>query len=937
MNWQSWKLSDWNAALVKAVFLDSARLDMPVTRIQASGKFLAECAGEGSDDATGAMQSFISSFGKDEAKIRGQFLWSKSLEKKFSADGLPSIFAALYLSLLAASADENTFDEGNFRARFKELLHPVQIRTISFECLPNLWTYMSNWTRTRAKRLNDCRQLILPAASDYERLIGYSKRLAFPAYRDEVKLQRVLAKAELDKETDFRSVAKELSRHRSDFSWTFQQELDLFVKFVSKSEFSKAFESPLWGAVQSITWEQERTAAASDGTYCLGIDVSDPGFPDLYLIADEGGRSVIGASKEYRAFPGQQNPKYAVMLPRALPWTPEALLDLGLKSPFFAKSRLGKQLAAGCVALFPDKYGNLTLEGEYFEDGPAGILLEGKCGTEFSLAAKKLGIKFVDAKADGRYGTWKVLIFDSISSQCLASLSYCLPQNAASALRQPWRPPRPTIAQAAWYGQSMLFNPASVPSVGMQGAESGSFELIDSLGDVNASGSLEEQAERFRIPPRAILDSPKSASIRLTLSGSGFLERNTAVSCSDFFPLAPPSRIAEPDSWLTDGTAGVLVAVDVRPELVQMGSQRRKFPLHRLPQLAVADQEAWCEPIEGKIDDLPPVADWISEALCLRLQGRSILSFADINLHVAPACEAAGMPSWIVRKLIFAAGWLMRVERRSSPFGLIAAARRTIAHLDEAMSTVRIVGMLSKSERLNLQNSLTSGESLRRIVSRPAGMGLGAVELTISDPGRMLELAKIFDLDVLDKKAFPAPLQLPIQYYGTLPEARKAFHDCEMEAWNPGKHCWDVVAGPMAEAVGSIFRTRGSQRWHYQVSTGSGFLTTDSEVWAFIFRLAATGIPVGEVAFNGDCAFNEELPRLPLLLTRWWLHWGGGYININERGGITLGGATDGNVWTKLADWMMPDPSLHKKNELQQETAIQRRKLALRLRSRSTN
>jgi hypothetical protein len=216
-------------------------------------------------------------------------------------------------------------------------------------------------------------------------------------------------------------------------------------------------------------------------------------------------------------------------------------------------------------------------------------------------------------------------------------------------------------------------------------------------------------------------------------------------------------------------------------------------------------------------------------------------------------------------------------------------------------------------------------------------MGLGAVELTTSDPGRMLELAKIFDLDVLDKKAFPAPLQLPIQYYGTLPEARKAFHDCEMEAWNPGKHCWDVVASPMAEAAGSIFRTRGSQRWHYQVSTGSGFLTTDSEVWAFIFRLAATGIPVGEVAFNGDCAFNEELPRLPLLLTRWWLHWGGGYININERGGITLGGVTDGNVWTKLADWMMPDPSLHKKNELQQETAIQRRKLALRLRSRSTN
>jgi hypothetical protein len=164
-NWRTWELKDWNDALLQAIALGGDGAGRRVVRIESSARYLAQITGDPDCQAEDAKKAFISAFGDSERSIKKQFT-------NFFPDSLvgdlnkaPEVVAALYLSLLAASADNETADEGNFRQRFAEITGIPAAANWSFSSLPSMWEHFARWMRERAKNIGDCATSIRAATA----------------------------------------------------------------------------------------------------------------------------------------------------------------------------------------------------------------------------------------------------------------------------------------------------------------------------------------------------------------------------------------------------------------------------------------------------------------------------------------------------------------------------------------------------------------------------------------------------------------------------------------------------------------------------------------------------------------------------------------------------------------------------------------------------
>src|SRR5688572_25097529 len=96
-------LEEWNAALINAIFFESSRAGVFLSRIDTTGRIFEQLAGSRSKEE--AKQSFLDSFGKDERKIQRYLRDDSTLDSLTQIKGIPPHFSILYLTLLAASAD----------------------------------------------------------------------------------------------------------------------------------------------------------------------------------------------------------------------------------------------------------------------------------------------------------------------------------------------------------------------------------------------------------------------------------------------------------------------------------------------------------------------------------------------------------------------------------------------------------------------------------------------------------------------------------------------------------------------------------------------------------------------------------------------------------------------------------------------------------------
>ncbi|EAT5649670.1 TPA: hypothetical protein ACIVZ7_004040, partial [Salmonella enterica subsp. enterica serovar Virchow] len=274
-------LEQWNAELVNIVFFESSHTGSTLSRIDATGRVFEQLAGSRSKED--AKRSFLDSFGKKASKIQDALRDESRLDILAQRKGYPTYFAILYLTLLAASADDETHDEGDFRVRFSVLLGFDKNKKFVFTELPNLWERLERWS----SRKQNCTRLVLPEPSKHERLIGYSKRIAFPCYKDEVFLRDILVNNELDSHSTFESVNKLVHQYLSYFGEIFNQEFIEFRTLLSKAAMRQAYDSPFWGAVRDITVHTEREQLKENGKYCIHMELNDSGHPEIYLLMDD--------------------------------------------------------------------------------------------------------------------------------------------------------------------------------------------------------------------------------------------------------------------------------------------------------------------------------------------------------------------------------------------------------------------------------------------------------------------------------------------------------------------------------------------------------------------------------------------------------------------------------------------------------------------------
>lgn len=931
MSWRAWSIGEWNAALIRTVFFDVSRLGTPITRIEASNRLLAQSTGDLSCRPDEAKQAFLALFQTGES-LNNHF--------RFHADcayvpgkGYPASFASLYLTLLAASADDSTFDVGDFRERLKSLLAPASIPTLSLSDLPEQWKSVAKWSARRASEHGDCRELLLPHNVKH-RLIGISKQLAFPAYADEIRLADVVHSNSLGPESGFAVVAQAVARALARFTAPFQEEFDQFRTLVAQAQLQAAFDSPFWVAMTLITWSAERLKQAGSGSFSFGLDLLDTTSPEIFLVGDETGRSLVESWCRARPLADRGESGFWLQPADGSGWTPANLLMLSTAVPALKHAKLWRQLRAGCVALFPDIHGTYSLSSDHHDGASVCLLVNEKVAVSIVRAAARLNTachpySFADAR-----NSWQILLLPTVGTLTLASIASALPDDAGASISSSWRPPRLSVSGGAWYGQLLLLNPASIPRVRLSGATEGSYRITNENGSVIASGKLVEDDEGFTIPLGSV-DTPLNARhLELELSNKQGGAAKAAIKLSGAIPLRPPLRLQMPGEWLADGDGGTLAGLEELCGARAAGSAESYAARPRfLPMLSVSSLSVTLPQPGSVVHPAGAPLQWISEALLVRYQRRATLSFKDLKGHVLPASAAVNVRAWRVQRLLLSGGWLIKVQRRSSPHQSLAVFPRTIAVCPSGVGA-RISGMFSISERAALLKQLgDENVMLPHTAAQASDLCISAIQVRLEHPGQLEVLAQLFGLEILSLDRLSPPLFLsPLFWKSSTKGASALASGLPLQEWHPLAHKWAESESRSAPLpTGTICRVEESQRYAYWISTGEGYLTTNSETWAFLLSLSASGIPAGTIDADGTCTFHDRVPGIPAALILWWMHAGGGHISVTAAGNIRLGGTTGHEAWQTLSDWLTP-PQERKIATWKSSVALDRQALALQLR-----
>ncbi len=468
------RLSEWNEALVRAIFLDSERSGATVCRMDATGQLLEKISGAAELEA--AKQEFIAAFGQDAAEIRQ--LYRRTSVSLIHATEIPHTFAALYLTLLAASGDDNTSGEGWFRRRFAAILKMDELASFDFLELPRMWQEFASWCERRANVVGDCPKLVLPDPRSENR-IGYSKRLAFPTFADEKTLRQVVGETGITRASAFRVVEGVIFDRLNSFSLAFREEALIFHELVVAGRSEDAFNSPLWGALRDIGFALEKNSKESSGRFCMELDFVDPLFPQILVLSDARGVQVAGL---VNATPLElpRDSYTHVWRTGSFDDLIKPLVSLGAKDRHFSRLSMSRALRAGCLPLFSDRFGSLSSDGEYHDDGPVALIAQQSQIAAIKPMAHHLGLVLRTPNLGS--GKWGIVFFPGVSRTSLERLASEMPPPIRALLLPGWQPDRLYIADAARYGDAILLNPAASPEVRLRGAVRGTYELVGADG-----------------------------------------------------------------------------------------------------------------------------------------------------------------------------------------------------------------------------------------------------------------------------------------------------------------------------------------------------------------------------------------------------------------------------------------------------------------------
>ena len=928
MSWQNWQLAEWNQALIESVFFNEKQNGTKLSRIDASSRFLSNLTKDNTCAPEEAKRKFVSSFGDTLGLLRWQFKWPGPNKLPVKADVYPACFAALYLSLLAATADNETSGTGDFRQRFADILKFIEPHSVDFSNLPKMWELVGQWSQVRYETHKDCAILIIPKAASHEKLIGISKRIAFPTYKDEIFLRKILSTNNLSGDSAFSDVIKVISIYIRNFSSSnFEDEFKLFLKFCYQQDYKKAYESPFWGAIKDISFEQENESSKIKGINNLTLDISDFNEINFYLYIDEilNNKKII-PSKPLN-FQRRDKCKYIAYVDDNYPnidiiekWINDNPENIG--------SRISKQVKNGWIVFFPDEFGELSNEGSYFKDSQVALLIKNGKSNNIENYLKRNLINHAKITNQENIKNWDLFIINKISQEYLIEILDFAPNTIRNLSKIGWSPERINISSGSRFGYFYLLNPASNPQAYMPGAVKGIYIIKNSKNEVMTTGELSSYEDKFQIHPTKLIDEIIDIdNCEYILYDKNQNQFSKIIKITSHFIEIDNLSKLDQRIWIEDSKEGILNSEALKLDNLEILNNfiNKNKEFLKFTNINIGKKTENTD--INNFKNIHKSQIWLGNALQLRFQKRNNISFDILKEHTLGVSEIYNISKSNINKSLFYGQWLIPIINKDGPYTAIRKGDllSSVVRRNEEFY-FRIVGPLSNNTIININNKLATNE-IPYIYTHENGYSISCIEIKIENLNRAVEISKNINSKLIDVKDYINPLSALNKNQSKVQRFNNSPLNTKLESWNSTEWKWHETTSRISSwNIGEIKRTTGRSRSIYWIKLRNDlYIKTDSIRWSWIFSNFVQEENSVNFSNNGHIYWHKNIPELPSSLTKWWMLFGGGCISILSDGTTVFAGPSSQNLLKDMG-WTIPLRETNSKVSIAQ----QRLKLALR-------
>jgi hypothetical protein len=561
---------DWNIRLVDAVF--SAKSGSSSVRIiEATDRFLASLLDTGIPTELAARKDFLRALVEANPNIRTLFDFDLKMAEWRRTLGPPTFFGELYFSLLVASANQETQDEGDFRRRLCKVLDIPQGNYVS-NGLPRLWEQVKSWSQAESESGGRFRPLMLPDPG-HESIIGYPKRLAFPGFKDLGRLARIMFDNKLSHESPYDTVLGFLGPVVRDFSTRFQDEY-LHLRRVLQSNPDAAFLTPMWAAIEAATFEpfdRPKKSGTRFARFALELFFDDYDQPDIHIFSnvaiERSSKTPLTALRAtlpvagcvFRLQPDAPHRSLQTLL------SPSGFLQRILKS-----AAITTQLEQGCLAFAPDQEAPWIWRAALPRGGPVQFI----CQKHPSLLVVRLleshGQTFSGPTQIAGAKEWFLLSTED--SHLIAEHQSGLDGfQDYDALRPGLLPPRIILRGALRTSDGILLTRASRPTVLAIECDSVSLTMALIDGTSSALGNLEYMSEHhcFRPTPEQLANLKLPAFITFIGRKMGEVTASLRIMADETAPETPLIMEFDESAYLEETGNGQLTSADSRGDTAE--------------------------------------------------------------------------------------------------------------------------------------------------------------------------------------------------------------------------------------------------------------------------------------------------------------------------------------------------------------------------------
>lgn len=895
-HWQDWDYHEWNCGLFHAVF-DGARSEQPdeaVIRIETTAEFIRAVTGDDSAVSSQApFQAFLEQIRK-QGDSPGDLLRLRRWRDSGSTDDeIPSYFGVLYFTLLVASGDEETHVEGRYRERMNSLLGRPVGANVDLRKLPELWEALRDWTHSRRASGHPIRPLELPHPR-HERLIGYSKRLAFPGHRDLNQLARILREKGLDDGSPPRVVLRILGGRLSDFSGMFQEEYEATAD-VAKRSIDRVRGEPLWAAISAASWNPDTSSGERRQRIRIELDPGNPTRPAIHvllnsqstrgfgphLISQPLGRTVEGAN--YFLCRRAKNDTEADL--RRI-----VLYERSALGPSFAGTRQYRMLEQGLLPFLPGEAPWVDASSIPEREG-CMFLANTKTWNAIRRVLEQHGISDAqatriqfteDSESLGVQG-WHLAGPVELSADTLIELRRRLPD--LDGLQESPRIKAVTLRDAVRLEDGFLLRRPVAPLVRAPGAEMVDCSRIDGSESHVLHAAAPEDV--FELPPSFIDGFDLPAEVRFRSFAGGAVISSLKARFVDHCLAVDRLEPSQLQDWFTEAATGDVVPAD-RADRQRAEEPARRTDFEKLPPLTKLADRGRDHVGSLGLDEIPQ--DWDDYLECLHgiLCGRRGIGRKQLHELITRSFRLDAEPwhAWRVLEASVQNGQVEELLQRRWSGRVYFGGKRKII-LDRPSETARVTGLLSRLDRSQLR-SKCSGLGLRASFATASGepLMLGSILIPSCEEQDARELASEtrFELSIRDKcPPLSSPSDILAHSYQHADRADPGSDSKKsvLEDSANGRRFEIEKQAPEGSQATFTLRSDGEQLW-----------CTRSERWANLLGRWYSGAGrLSATAAQGATDLSSDKP-LPLVIAQ----------HVRERGRGVVGLNIDG----RKAQWTYP-------------------------------